>query len=310
MDIDRRKFLKIGAAAGGATACSMATPAAARGPKEAHPDAYGMLNDSTRCIGCKACMVACKKENKLDPESTLGEEQQLGHQLYDSPRSLSEHTYTLIKLHKDETSGEATFVKQQCMHCNDPACQSACIVGALKKQPNGAVKYDGGMCMGCRYCMVACPYSVPQFEWHKAIPVIRKCTLCSESRLEKGGQPTACSSACPAGAITFGKRSDLLKIAGERIEKDPQLYGETIYGEHEVGGTGVLYLTKKQVNYAALGLPDFDYRPVSGLTESIQHRIFQYFIPPIAVYSILGGIMAYTQRKKRQAGKGGGDDEL
>ncbi len=309
MKINRRKFLKLSAVAGGTAACSAASPAAAsKGPREADPNWNGMLNDSTRCIGCKACQAACKKENKLDREATLGEAKALGHEVYDSPRGLSDDTYTVIKLHKDETTGESTFVKQQCMHCVEPACASACIVGALKKQPDGSVKYDGDMCMGCRYCMVACPFSVPQFEWDRAIPSITKCTLCSETRLKKG-EPTACSSACPAGAITFGKRTDLLRIAKERIAAEPEKYFENVYGEYEVGGTGVFYLTKKPVSYAALGLPDFGYRPVSGLTESIQHRIFQYFIPPIAVYGILGSIMIYNQRKKKKAGIEGGEDE-
>lgn len=308
MELDRRKFLKIGAVAGGTAACSVASPAMARDQREPDPNWYGMLNDSTRCIGCKACQVACKTENKLPTESTLGDEKAFGTPLYDSPRELSEHTYTLIKMHQDEASKESTFVKQQCMHCVDPACQSACIVGALKKQPNGSVEYDAGLCMGCRYCMVACPYSIPQFEWFKAIPSIKKCTLCSETRLQKG-QPTACSSACPADAITFGKREELLKIARKRLEDEPERYLNHIYGEKEVGGTNVFYLTKPKVAFASLGLGDFEYKAVSGLTESIQHRIFQYFIPPIAVYSILGGIMAYNQRRKKEAGKLGGDDE-
>ncbi len=308
MKLDRRKFLKIGAGAGGAAACSVATPVLARDEREPDPNWYGMLNDSTRCIGCKACQVACKTENKLPAESTIGDDKAFGTAIYDSPRELSEHTYTLIKMHQDEASQETTFVKEQCMHCVDPACQSACIVGALKKQPNGAVEYDADLCMGCRYCMVACPFSVPQFEWHRAIPSIKKCTMCSETRLKKG-QPTACSSACPAGAISFGNREDLLKLARKRIEAEPARYLDHIYGEKEVGGTNVLYLTKPKVAFASLGLGDFDYKAVSGLTESIQHRIFQYFIPPIAVYSILGGIMAYNQRRKKDAGKLGGDDE-
>jgi len=156
--------------------------------------------------------------------------------------------------------------------------------------------------------MVACPYSVPQFEWHRAIPSIKKCTLCNETKLTKG-EPTACSTACPAGAITFGKREELLRIARQRIKAEPERYLDHIYGEKEVGGTNVLYLTRKNVQFAALGLPDFEYQAVSGLTESIQHRIFQYFIPPIAVYSILGGIMAYNQRRKKNAGIEGGEDE-
>jgi len=308
MKLDRRKFLKLGAVAGGTAVCATATPAAARERREPDPSWYGMLNDSTRCIGCKACQVACKKENKLELEATLDDKEKFGNAIYDSPRGLSEHTYTLIKLHQGELPEEATFVKQQCMHCVDPACQSACIVGALKKQPTGAVQYDAGMCMGCRYCMVACPYSVPQFEWHKAIPSIKKCTLCNETKLTKG-EPTACSTVCPAGAITFGKREELLRIARQRIKAEPERYLDHIYGEKEVGGTNVLYLTRKNVQFAALGLPDFEYQAVSGLTESIQHRIFQYFIPPIAVYSILGGIMAYNQRRKKNAGIEGGEDE-
>lgn len=309
MNLNRRNFLKIGAVAGGTALCAAAPDtASAREARESDLQSFGMLNDTVRCIGCKACQSACKQENKLPSESTLGEKAQMGHDLYDAPRELSDNTFTLIKMHKDEKTGEATFVKQQCMHCVDPACQSACIVGALKKKPNGAVEYDADMCMGCRYCMVACPFSVPQFEWHKAIPSIRKCTLCAESRLSKG-RPTACSSACPAGAITFGRRGELLKAAHQRIEASPELYIDHVYGEQEVGGSNVLYLGKKQVSFATLGLPDFDYRPVSGLTESIQHRIFQYFIPPIAVYSILGGIMAYNQRRKKNAGIEGGDNE-
>jgi len=308
MNIDRRKFFKLGAVAGGTAVCSVAAPAMAREEREPDPNWFGMLNDSTRCIGCRACQSACKTENKLSAEPTIGEDKVFGRPLYDSPRELSENTYTLIKMHQDEVSKETTFVKQQCMHCADPACQSACIVGALKKKSNGAVEYDADLCMGCRYCMVACPFSVPQFEWQKAIPSIKKCTLCSETRLKKG-EPTACATACPAGAITFGKRDALLKLARKRIEGEPQRYLDHIYGEKEVGGTGVLYLTKPQVQFAGLGLPDVKYHAVSGLTESIQHRIFQYFIPPIAVYSLLGGIMSYNQRRKKNAGQIGGDDE-
>ena len=308
MKLDRRKFLKIGAAAGGAAVCSVATPAGARDEREPDPNWYGMLNDSTRCIGCKACQVACKTENKLPTESTIGDQKVFGEAIYDSPRELSEYTYTLIKMHQDTETQETTFVKAQCMHCVDPACQSACIVGALKKRSNGSVEYDSDLCMGCRYCMVACPFSVPQFEWQRAIPSIKKCTLCSETRLKKG-EATACALVCPADAIVFGKRTELLKLARHRIEAEPQRYLDHIYGEKEVGGTNVLYLTKPKVAFASLGLGEFDYKPVSGLTESIQHRIFQYFIPPIAVYSILGGIMAYNQRRKKDAGKLGGDDE-
>ena len=149
---------------------------------------------------------------------------------------------------------------------------------------------------------------MPQFEWQNAIPAIKKCTLCRETKL-KEGKPTACSSVCPAGAISFGKRSDLIKLARKRIEKDPELYQDHIYGEKEVGGTGVLYLARPKMQFASLGLPAFKYRTVAGLTESIQHRIFQYFIPPIAVYSVLGGIMYRNQSRKKNGGEEGGSHE-
>ncbi len=308
MDISRRKFLQIGAVASGSVVCAGVKPASARDLREPNPEWLGMLNDTTRCIGCKACQVACKKENKLPMESTLNESANVGRDVYDAPRGLSERTYTLIKMQQDEENGKTTFVKTQCMHCSEPACASACIVGALKKQDNGAVAYDSGLCMGCRYCMVACPFNVPQFEWQNAIPSIKKCTLCRETKL-KEGKPTACSSVCPAGAISFGKRSDLIKLARKRIEKDPKLYQDHIYGEKEVGGTGVLYLARPKMQFASLGLPAFKYRTVAGLTESIQHRIFQYFIPPIAVYSVLGGIMYRNQSRKKNGGEEGGSHE-
>jgi hypothetical protein len=155
--------------------------------------------------------------------------------------------------------------------------------------------------------MVACPYNVPQFQWKEAIPDISKCTLCEETRLKKN-LPTGCSSACPAGAISFGKRDELLKIAKERIAAGPELYLDHIYGETEVGGTNVLYLTKKQVAFATIGLPKFGYKAPPRLTEGIQHGVFKYFIPPVAIYAALGGIMAFTNRKNKQEQEGGSDE--
>ncbi|NIQ97740.1 MAG: hypothetical protein GWO11_04320 [Desulfuromonadales bacterium] len=157
--------------------------------------------------------------------------------------------------------------------------------------------------------MMACPYNVPQFEWGEAIPDIKKCTLCSETRLKKG-KPTACASVCPRDAIVFGKRGDLLAIARKRIAEKPEVYLDHVYGEKEVGGTSVLYLSKKNVQFAALGLPDFGYKAPPRLTEAIQHGVFKYFIPPVAIYAALGGIMAYCNRKNKQCTEeeGGGHE--
>jgi Fe-S-cluster-containing dehydrogenase component len=303
MAIDRRKFFKVAAAGCGSAACAAAAPvfASSGGPRTG-ADGYGMLQDSVRCIGCKACQTACKSVNKLAPEASLKED------YYDSPRELSDTTYTLIQMEQNRETGEATFVKKQCLHCIDPACQSACLVGALKKQQNGAVTWDGDKCMGCRYCMVACPYNVPQFQWKEAIPDISKCTLCAETRL-KNHQPTGCAGACPADAISFGKRGELLRIARQRIAASPALYLDHIYGEQEVGGTNVLYLTKKSVAFAALGLGDFGFKAPPRLTEGIQHGVFKYFIPPLAIYAALGGVMAFTARKNRANQQEGGSHE-
>ncbi|WP_305043468.1 hydrogenase 2 operon protein HybA [Geoalkalibacter sp.] len=302
MGINRRNFFKVAAVTGAGACAALSTPAQASGPALPADPGYGMLNDSTRCIGCKACQTACKKVNELPSEGTLED----GGALYDSPRALSDSTYTLIKMHRDEQSGEATFVKQQCMHCLDPACKSACLVGAFVKEKEGAVTWDGGKCMGCRYCMVACPYNVPQFEWHKAIPDISKCTLCHDTRLTKG-KPTACAEVCPADAITFGHRDELLRMARARIAAHPEKYDPHVYGENEVGGTNVLYLTKPKVGFASLGLPAFGYIAPPRLTESIQHGVFKYFIPPVAIYAALGGILAFNQRRNKL--KGGTEHE-
>jgi len=188
------------------------------------------------------------------------------------------------------------FVKFQCMHCNDPACVSACIVGAMSKEPNGAVKYDPWKCIGCRYCMTACPFQVPAYEYSNALnPQVRKCTFCFEKRTSKGELP-ACVNACPMEVMTFGKRQDLIKIAHERIENNPKRYVKHVYGELELGGTSWMYLSA--VPFTEIGFPKFGYVSAPSFTEPIQHAIFKYFIPPAALYGTLGGIMWYFKKKK------------
>jgi formate dehydrogenase iron-sulfur subunit len=132
-------------------------------------------------------------------------------------------------------------VKRQCMHCVEPACASACPVRALDKQATGPVAYDGSKCMGCRYCMVACPFSVPKYEYSKAIPVVRKCTFCSGRQAE--GKEPACVGVCPSGALTYGKRGVLVEEARRRVYGNPDKYLPHIYGEHEAGGTNWMYVS-------------------------------------------------------------------
>ncbi|MFQ6091748.1 MAG: 4Fe-4S dicluster domain-containing protein [bacterium] len=179
-----------------------------------------MLIDITKCIGCEACVYACKDQNKL-PEEV-------------DPK-LTDKTWTVLEEHKD------LFVRKLCMHCKDPACASVCPVGAFRKTEEGAVVYDGHKCIGCRYCMVACPFSIPKYEWDKALPLVQKCIFCFD-RISKGEQPT-CAEVCPTEATLFGDRDDLLREAKMRIRQNPDLYVDHIFGAEEVGGTCVLYLS-------------------------------------------------------------------
>ncbi len=189
----------------------------------------GLLFDATRCIGCGACSTACKEANKLpgpvDPEPTA-------------------YTWTTVQ------PREGLFVRTLCMHCQVPTCASVCPVAALAKTPEGPVTYDGAKCMGCRYCMMACPFEVPKYQWDKPVPVVGKCILCA-GRV-KEGRPTACSEACAYGATVFGKRDDLIAEARERIRQNPGGYVDHIYGLTEAGGTSVLMISSQP--FEKLGL--------------------------------------------------------
>jgi formate dehydrogenase iron-sulfur subunit len=173
----------------------------------------------------------------------------------------------LPELHEIARDGQQhrVFVKRQCMHCQDPACVSACPVGALQKLENGAVVYDCSRCIGCRYCMVACPFGVPKFEWAEALPRIRKCTFCVD-RQDRGLEP-ACAAACPTGALTFGDRDTLIADAEARIEADPERYVHHVYGKEEVGGTSWMYLSP--VHFEELGFPALKAEPVTALSETV-----------------------------------------
>jgi Fe-S-cluster-containing dehydrogenase component len=181
------------------------------------------------------------------------------------------------------------------MHCDHPACVSACIVGAFSKNENGSVTWDTDKCIGCRYCMVACPFQIPSFEYEKALnPMIMKCDLCFD-RTKEGKLP-ACVDICPVEALTYGPRNDLIKLARERIKKYPERYVNHIYGEKEVGGTSWLYLAGQ--DFKKLGFPGLNANPAPGVSESIQHGIFAYFVPPASLYALLAGIMWLSKKRK------------
>lgn len=296
MSLSRRSALKTLAAAGAAVA-STAAPAFAREPKKPPADAVGMLYDATLCIGCKACMVACREANGLEPEDPQSR--------YDSPDSLSGNAKNIIKLYNDGT--QSSFMKMQCMHCVDPGCVSACMLGAFKKREHGIVTWDGSKCVGCRYCQIGCPYGVPQFEWDAALPKIVKCELCAH-RIAEGGIP-ACVEVCPRQAVIYGTREELLAEAHGRLEAEPARYEDKVYGEHDGGGTQVLYLAPRGVQFASLGLPDLGTQSVPALPETIQHAVYKGFIAPIALYGVLA-VSVWRNRRQPQtdeAAEGGGE---
>ncbi len=187
-----------------------------------------ILIDTTLCVGCEECVLACKEENDLGPDRLRS-----GQEAVDG---LSATRFSTILRYPDDH-----FVRQQCRHCLEPACVSACLVGAMQKTPEGPVIYDSELCMGCRYCLVACPYGIPRYEWDEAAPLVKKCTLCNHLIAE--GKEPACVEACPEDALLFGDRDELLAEAHRRIAEKPGTYLDHVYGETEVGGTSVLYLS-------------------------------------------------------------------
>ena len=234
--MNRRKFLTVMGSAGVVSALGTAKPAKAGVHTfPYYPDSYGVLHDTTRCIGCRRCEEACNKVNNLPkPKVPFTDTTVTG-----TKRRTSAYEWTVVNKYK--VNGKDFFRKLQCFHCNDPACASACFAKCFQKQPDGSVTYDGSQCVGCRYCMVACPFYVPGFQYDEAFdPLVQKCTFC-EPRLKEGKLP-GCVEACPMDALTFGRRSDLLKLARARIAENPGKYANYIYGEHDAGGTAWMVL--------------------------------------------------------------------
>ncbi len=215
--------------------------------------------------------------------------------------------YTVVNRYEaPDHPGNPVYAKVQCMHCLHPACVSACIVGALTREPNGAVVYNASKCIGCRYCMVACPFQVPTYEYDNALtPQVRKCTFCFEARVSKGGMP-ACVQSCPMQVMTFGKRMELLRLGRQILRKHPDQYTPHIYGEAEVGGTSWLYLSG--MPFEKIGLPRFGYQPIPAYTEPVQHALFKWFLPPLALYGALGGLMRLMSSRKKQAEAASGEE--
>jgi Fe-S-cluster-containing dehydrogenase component len=333
MPISRRAFLKQ--AATGATAAAAATtplaPANAveRGPKPRLPDAVGLLYDSTLCIGCKACVAGCKAANGMPPEI---DPTQAGWNpgVWDTPEDTSGRTLNIIKVYRNGTMAEKdratdgfAFIKKQCYHCVDPSCVSCCPVSAMNKDPvTGIVSHDKDRCIGCRYCVFACPFQVPKYEYDDAFGQIQKCQLCRH-RLADGQLP-GCVESCPTGATLFGRVEDLRKEAHARLALQPgdtyhyprgdlsgnigphvpgndkvitASYLPEVWGEHVLGGTQALVVAA--VPFDRLGLP---YRNVpehsyASQTEGVQHLLYTGMVAPLAV---LTGLILLARRNYDQ----------
>lgn len=290
----RRDFFKTIGLIGAGAAGLKIKPANATPVKIVSDNRMGVLVDTTVCIGCRRCEYACKEAHGL-PTGNI--EDYDDRTVFEKMRRPSSKALTVVNEYpgKNENSGPINL-KVQCMHCDHPACVSACIVGAFSKQENGSVIWDESLCIGCRYCLIACPFQIPAFEYEKAIePQIRKCDFCWD-RTKEGLLP-ACVNICPVEALTYGKRYELIQEAHKRIEKNPDRYLNHVLGEAEVGGTSWLYLANKEFN--EMDFPKLSNHPAPGVTESLQHAIFAYFIPPAMLFSLLGGIM-WINRKSEE----------
>lgn len=329
MAINRRDFVKL-IAGSGLFLATNPVPASASS-KTLSPEAVGILYDSTLCIGCKSCMVNCKKYNSMpggalyQKDGSIPYEHIAPYEIYDAPADLSSKTLNIIKAHKNDTLtspesslSEYSFIKMHCLHCVDPACVSVCPVGALQKNPeNGVVSYDKNKCFGCRYCQVACPFGIPKFEWHEAKPEIRKCQLC-QHRFSSGGY-SACCEFCPTGASIFGRVIDLQQEAklrlgltpgsyykypiqtvtsSQRIPQKVAGYYNHIYGLNESGGTQ--YLLMAGVPFDRLGLnPRITDQAYPDLTWSYITKVPWL----IAGLLVAGTVTQYLTRKNTMQGR-------
>jgi Fe-S-cluster-containing dehydrogenase component len=252
-----------------------------------------MLVDTTLCVGCRGCEAACAESNALaapDDAVDLAKRRETGPD-----------AFTVVNGFMGAGAhGEDRFTKRQCMHCIAPACASACPVRALDKQPHGPVIYRGERCMGCRYCMVACPFEVPKYQYDQLAPLVRKCTFC-DGRLAEGRKP-ACAEVCPSGALMFGKRGPLLELAKGRVYRNPDKYVHRVYGEHEAGGTDWLYIS--DVPFEKLAMPSVRDEPYP---DKVQGALGA---PPFVMTlwpPLLMGVYAFSRRRGEvERGPGGG----
>ncbi len=289
MGLNRRSFFKLLGISGMTLAVGKNAVSATK-TNDNGVEFYSILYDSTRCTRCRGCEYDCAEANGFAEPLPTKEVADI--------RKTDETCNTVVN--KYQTSKGEVFIKRQCMHCNEPACCAACLTQAMHKTKMGPVTWDGDKCMGCRYCMVSCPWDSPKFEFHSANPKIQKCDMCFE-RL-KIGEPPACAYNCPNEALIYGKRRDLIKEARRRMVENPDLYYEHIYGEHEAGGTGWLYLSP--VPFEELGMPTtLQKSSYPALTKG-----FLYSVPSVFVL-LPAFLLGIHQATKNNHSNGEQDDE-
>jgi formate dehydrogenase iron-sulfur subunit len=304
MGLKRRHFLLSGlgtAAAASRLLGQDAPESKAAAPLHGHA---GCQVDTTLCIGCRKCEEACNRRNELPrPEKPFSD-----RSAFRRERRPAAAAFTVVNEYPGAPSPDQgaflqTYAKVQCLHCLTPSCVSACIVGAMTKASDGSVVYNPKICLGCRYCMVACPFQIPAYEYEEALkPRVRKCEFCA-SFADKTGADPACAASCPTEALVFGERAALLLLAKDRLKKRPDRYVDHVYGETEAGGTSWLYLTGRPG--PEIGLLEMAGQAPAEATESIQHGIFRYGLIPLSVYGALGGLMWLNNRKKDDGKEGG-----
>ena len=288
----RRQFLGLLGAAGITATLGTEAKAATGHTFDGYHNAKGVLFDATRCIGCRKCEAACNKVNKLPAPAKPFDDLKV----LDQERRTSATAYTVVNKYQGKKG--PVFRKVQCNHCQEPACASVCFVRAFVKNPDGSVTYDASLCVGCRYCMVACPFNIPAYEYNDPLtPRVMKCTMC-HPQIEKGElSAPGCVGACPKEALVYGKRGDLIEIARERIKRNPERYQNQIYGEKEMGGTNWLYLSGAE--FKDIGLrEDLGNTSVPTMTAGPLS-----VVPMVAALwpALLGGVWAMNKRKDKVA---------
>lgn len=288
MRITRRKFVRAAAFLGAGLAFGpvLGPVQKARAATAVAKDPPAVLYDLTQCAGCHLCEIACQVNKGLPPEKAL--------------LSFRQGAET------DAPKGVWAIRRHQCMHCINPGCVAACPVAAMYKTEEGPVIYRDERCLGCRYCMNACPFNVPTFDWDSGLldqALIRKCNFCYE-RQQEGKQP-ACIEACPTKAVIFGKRSEMLAEAKKRIKADPDRYVDHVYGEFEAGGTSFLLIAG--VPFDKLALPDPGTHELPVLTTKVMEATIPFALTWAAVLSGITGIVRF--RQKRLDGLGRGKEE-